>query len=225
MNSLKVVFIDDDSDFGNLICMGLTSLGYKVHFQTSLAGIEEVITQFSPSIIVLDVEIGEENGIDKAKELIALFPETPILFVSSHNDIDFISEGMAAGGVSYLKKPFEVKELEAYVKRFANKRTILKEFPIGNYLLNSETSQLFYDGASLGRLTSLEKNTLVLLWKNKNKPVSTELLSKEIWGREHTADLDPSIHNLISKLRKFLNKDARIRIETLKGKGYQLTIS
>jgi len=53
MDSLKVVFVDDDADFGNLICMGLTSLGYKVHFQTSLAGIKEVITEFSPSIIAI----------------------------------------------------------------------------------------------------------------------------------------------------------------------------
>ncbi|SEA01110.1 DNA-binding response regulator, OmpR family, contains REC and winged-helix (wHTH) domain [Porphyromonadaceae bacterium KH3R12] len=224
MDSLKVVFVDDDLEFGKLIGMSLTALGYKVHFQTSLAGMEEIIRQFSPSIIVLDVEIGDGNGIEKAKELIALFPSIPILFVSSHTDIDFITEGIAAGGVNYLKKPIEIKELDAYIKRFANREHTQQDIRIGNYLFYTETSLLLYGGASLGKLTPLEKNGLILLWKNKNNPVSTELLSREIWGREYTPDLDPSVHNLISKLRKFLNKDTQVRIDTIKGGGYQLTV-
>ncbi len=224
MEPLKIVLVDDDLKFGQMHNMMLTRLGYKIHFQTSLAGIEEVIKDYSPSIIVLDVEIGEENGIEKAKELIVLFPEIPILFVSSHHDINYITEGIITGGVNYLKKPFDIKELDAYIKRFANRHPISKEIVIGNYLLNTATSQLSYDGTLLGKLTPLEKNVLILFWKNKNKPVSTELLSREIWGRKHTPDLDPSIQNLISKLRKLLNKDAQVRINTLKGEGYQLTI-
>ena len=224
MEPIKIVFVDDDLEFGNLISMGLTGLGYKVHFQTSLAGIDDAIIQFSPSIIVLDVEIGEENGIKKAKELIALFPSIPILFVSSHTDIDFITEGIAAGGVNYLKKPIDIKELDAYIKRFANRQPISKDICIGNYLFNTETKQLFYNDILLRQITSLEKNALVLFWKNKNKPVSTELLSRSLWGREHTPDLDPSIHNLVSRLRKLLDKDKQVWISTVKGEGYQLTI-
>lgn len=224
MDSLKVVFVDDDLEFGKLIGMSLTALGYKVHFQTSLTGIEEIIRQFSPSILVLDVEIGTENGIEKAKELITLFPSIPILFVSSHADIDFVIEGIAAGGVNYLKKPIEIRELDAYIRRFARKQPMSKEILIGNYLFNTETRQLSYGGASLGKIAPLERNALVLFCKNKNKPVPTELLSRDLWTREYTPDLDPSIHNLISKLRKLLNKDGEVRIDTVKGEGYQLTV-
>jgi len=224
IDPLKVVFVDDDADFGNLIYMGLTSLGYKVHFQTSLAGINEVITQFSPSIMLLDVEIGEENGIKKAKELIALFPSIPILFVSSHTDIDSITEGIAAGGVHYLKKPFDIKELDIYIKRFANREQTQKETRIGNYLLKPDTSQLFYDNHLIKKLEPLEKNALVLFWKNKNRTLSHSVLSTTLWGKTYTSDLDPSIHNLISRLRKLLDKDEQVWISTIKGEGYQLTL-
>lgn len=225
METIKVILVDDDTKFILLMNRHLTRLGYEVHYQTSFAGIEMAIRDFQPSIIVLDVEIGKENGIEKAKGLIALFPEIPILFVSSHHDIGYITEGIAAGGVHYLKKPFEIKELDAYIKRFANKSTITKEIPIGNYRLNSQTREIYYDGISLGKLQPLEKNVLVLLWKNKNKPVSNETLSDDIWGKGYTIDVDPSIQNAISKLRKFLNKDEQVRIDTIKYKGYQLTIS
>jgi DNA-binding response OmpR family regulator len=225
MEPIKIVFVDDDIEFGNLICMGLTAIGHKIHFQTSLAGIEDVITQLSPSIIILDVEIGEENGINKAKELIILFPEIPIMFVSSHHDIDYITEGIAAGGVNYLKKPFDIKELNSYIKRFAKKLKTTNDVPIGNYLLNTQTNQLTYDGVSLGKLTPIEKNALILLWKKKNTTVAVDLLSREIWGKKYTPDLNPNIHNLISKLRKFLKKDEQVRIDTVKNKGYRLIIS
>jgi|SRR5690554_251572 len=225
MKPIKIVFVDDDIEFGNLICMGLTALGHKIHFQTSLAGIEDVITQLSPSIIILDVQIGEENGIKKAKELIILFPEIPILYVSSHHDIDYITEGIAAGGVNYLKKPFDIKELDSYIKRFAKKQKTTNDVPLGNYLLNTQTNQLTYGGVSIKKLTPLEKNALILLFKNKNTPVSKDLLSREIWGKKYTPDLNPSIHNLISKLRKCLNKDEQVRINTIEPNSYQLKIN
>ena len=224
MEPLKVMLVDDDVDFGQLICMGLNKLDYKVHFQTSLAGIEEAIRQFSPSMIVLDVEIGEENGIEKARELLSLFPSIPILFVSSHTDISFVTEGIAAGGVHYLKKPFDIRELDVYIKRFVNKQQIGKDIHMGNYFLISETSKLHYNDLFIKQISPLEKNALVLFWNNKNKPVSNDALSDALWGRNYTSALDPSIHNLISKLRKLLDKDERLWISTVKGVGYQLTL-
>lgn len=92
MEPLKVLFVDDDTDLGHIINIGLAKLGYRVHFQNSLLAVDEVIAQFSPSIIVLDVEIGDENGIEKAREITHKFPSIPILFASSHTDISYITE-------------------------------------------------------------------------------------------------------------------------------------
>lgn len=224
MEPLKILLVDDDVDFGNLICMGLNMLDYKVHFQTSLAGIEEVIRQFSPSMIVLDVEIGDENGIEKAGELLSLFPSIPLLFVSSHTDISFVAEGIAAGGVHYLKKPFDIRELDAYIKRFANRRTTDKNIIIGKYILLFETNRLLYNDRFVKQMAPLEKNAMILFWKNKNVSVSLDLLSKTLWGRDYSPDLDASIHNLISKLRKLLEKDEQVWIANIRGEGYQLTL-
>ncbi|MPM62355.1 Transcriptional regulatory protein OmpR [bioreactor metagenome] len=217
---LKVLFVDDDIDFGKINCIGLTALGYDVHFQTSLAGIEEVIKQFSPSIIVLDVEIGKENGIEKAREIILRFPSIPVLFISSHTDISSVSQGLAVGAVNYLKKPFDIRELDLYIKRFATKQLKSKEKSIGNYLFNTETRELLYDGFSIKILTPLEKNGLLLFLENESVGITYDLMSKIIWGKNYTPDLDSSIHNLISKLRKILNRDERIMINTVKGVGY-----
>jgi DNA-binding response OmpR family regulator len=73
-------------------------------------------------------------------------------------------------------------------------------------------------------MAPLEKNAMILFWKNKNAPVSHDLLSKTLWGRDYTPDLDASIHNLISKLRKLLEKDEQVWIANVRGEGYQLTL-
>lgn len=220
---MKVLFVDDDIDFARVNCMALTALGYDVHFQTSLAGIEQVIRQFSPSIIVLDVEIGKEDGIEKAREIIPLFSSIPILFISSHTDISFVSKGLAVGGVHYLKKPFDIRELDVYIQRFAKKPSTSTIIQIGDYLLNKETSELSYNGSLIQQLTPLERNGLLLFWENRNETLSRELLSKKIWGKSYSPDLDSSINNLISKLRRILSRDERVWIITVKGTGYKLS--
>lgn len=222
--SVKVLFVDDDIDFGRINCMGLTALGYNVHFQTSLAGIENVIKQFSPAIIILDVEIGNECGIEKAREIVPQFSSIPIIFISSHTDISLVSQGLAAGAVNYLKKPFDIKELDVYIKRFAVKQPKPKEFSIGEYSLNAETGELSYNNVRVKKLTPLEKNGLLLFLKYENKTLTYDLLANELWGKDYSTALDPSIQNLISKLRKVLNKDERVGIKTIKGSGYQLFV-
>lgn len=219
---LKVLFVDDDLDFAKINCMGLNALGYEVHFQTSLAGIEEAIQQFSPSVIVLDVEIGKDNGIEKAREIIPRFSSIPLLFISSHIDISFITEGLAAGAVHYLKKPFDIRELDAYIQRFAKKMGDESTVRFGNYLLDLKTNQLFYNGFPVKCLTPLEKNGLFLLAENKNAPVTYDRFTGELWGESFTPDLESNIYNLISKLRKLLNRDGQVTISTIKGVGYML---
>lgn len=224
MEPLKVLFVDDDTDLGNIINMGLAKLGYKVHFQNSLMAIEEVIAQFCPAIIVLDVEIGDDNGIEKAREITQKFPSIPILFVSSHTDISYITEGLEVGGVNYLKKPFDTKELAVYIDRFARKENPTNIISIGNYLFNMQTHELSYEQQTIKQLSPMERNALLLFWDNINRPVSLNTLSQNLWAKDYSVDRETSIYNLISKLRKLFNKDIRVSIKTNTGEGYQLCI-
>ena len=224
MEPLKVLFVDDDIDLGSIVNMGLTSMGYRVHFQNSLIAIDVVIAQFSPAIIVLDVEIGEENGIVKAREITRKFPSIPILFVSSHTDISNISDGLDAGGLHYLKKPFDIRELAVYIERFAKKETLSNMILIGNYLFNTITNELFHEHNLLKQLSPLERAAVMLFWENMNSLVSLDMLSQNLWGKDFSAETEASIYNLMSKLRKLFNKDNRVSIITKKGEGYLLSV-
>lgn len=224
MEALKVLFVDDDTDFGNIVSMGLISLGYKVHFQNTLMAIDVIITEFSPAIIVLDVEIGKENGIEKAREITQMFPTIPILFVSSHTNISYITDGLDAGGLNYLKKPFDVRELAVYIERFAKRESSINIITIGKYLFNTQTNKLFYEQTLLKQLSPMERNALLLFWENMNISVSLNTLSQTLWGKDFSAETEARVYNLISKLRKLFNKDKQVFIKTNKGVGYLLIV-
>lgn len=220
--AVKVLIIDDDTELGNLMNMALKLSGYNVHFQSSLIGVEAIIEQFAPSIIVLDVEIGRENGIEKANKIVKAYPDIPVLFISSHTDIDNITKGISVGGVGYLKKPFEIQELEVYINRFATKPNTDQLVPIGAYSLNLFNQQLIYKQEHVKNLSPMENNGLLLLIKNKNKIVARQQFYEVLWGTNLEIGMEATLNNLILKLRKLLEKDSKITIKTIKFKGYIL---
>ena len=91
-----------------------------VHQQNSLTCIKAVVGEFKPSIIIMDVEVGAEDGIDVMPEVYTIAPEIPIIVISSHSESNEVVRALQNGAVAYLKKPFETEELAAYIKRHAN---------------------------------------------------------------------------------------------------------
>lgn len=224
MEQTKVLLVDDDTDLGNLISMVLKADGYIVHYQNSLAGIEGIIQEFKPSIVVLDVEVGEDDGIEKAKEIIQTHPSLPILFISSHTDMDSVRRGIGSGGVHYFRKPFDMQELKIYIDRFTHPEREKATFAeIGDYSLNLNTRELFYKHNLVKQLSPLEYHLLRLLLQSKNEVVSNETLSEKIWNKKYP-ETEASINNLVSKLRKLFKVDQDVEIQNVKGIGYRLNI-
>lgn len=108
---LKIFFIDDDIALGHICTRIMQEEGYEVLYQTSLNGAKACIVETHPDMIVLDVEIGNKNGIEAVPELKAIAPNTPILFISSHTNSQLVVQALSAGAVAYLKKPLEIDEL------------------------------------------------------------------------------------------------------------------
>ncbi|MDD3906884.1 MAG: response regulator transcription factor [Proteiniphilum sp.] len=218
---VKVILVDDDTALGNLVSMALVADGYKVHFQNSLAGINRIIEEFKPSILVLDVEIGEEDGITCAEDILKTYPSLPVLFISSHTDTGSVARGVRTGGVGYIRKPFEVEELKVYIDRFAHS----KEGPgiqIGrHYSLSIKTRELLYQTTPVKQLSLHEFEALLLFVHNRGNLISYETLSEEVWGKKYH-ETAASINNLISQLRKLLANDPDVCILTLKNRGFKL---
>lgn len=222
MDKIKVLFVDDDVALGNIVTLALEEAGCEVHYQTSLAGIKNVVKEVCPDIIVLDVEIGSTNGIEVIPVLKLIAPKTPVLIVSSHGESENVMKALEAGAVSYLKKPFEIVELLAYIHRFATPSPA-GGVKIGMFRLRVEENLLMKGDEVVRKLSLFECKMLKLLVLNLNETVTREQMQQELWGESATESSEQSLNNYIVKLRKYLSEDERLNLVTQPKVGYKLS--
>ena len=106
---------------------------------------------------------------------------------------------------------------------YLNKRTTVSESEVltfGNSLLTLQTQTLRVGSKSYS-LTNKEFKLMSILAANCNKPVKRQQLQKQIWEDEGVI-VGRSLDMFISRLRKYLKNDASLKIENLRGEGYQL---
>lgn len=220
----KVLLIDDDFALCCVLILALQEAGCKVHYQTSVIGALSVVQSLQPDIIILDVEVGEKNGIDTFEALKPVISQIPVLFISSHTDAEYVKRAINAGGVAYLKKPFSPDELIAYVNRFTNseKETTI---PFGHSSINWNTRALITPEDRHIRLTPLETRLLKLLLSNLNEVVLREQLEGALPEEGSSVSAGQTLNNYIARLRKYLDADTSITIKTIPRRGYQLLIN
>lgn len=216
----KILLIDDDRMLATANTMILKEQGFDAKFLLSLTDAKEQIRQWQPDLIVLDVEIGKDNGIEAVPELKKIAPYTPIIFISSHVGGKEINKAIKAGGEYYIKKPFETEELETYISKLLPQepeQTLKME---EGYQLETTTRYLHYGTTVIKKLSQKEYDLFILLYNNKGTVLSRERIIEEVWPEG--TDINISLNNFISKLRKILSIKGMLTIETIPGKGYRL---
>lgn len=216
----KVILVDDDMMLGTLISNGLTELGYNVHYQSTLLSLENLIRDFSPNIIFLDVEVGDKDSIEESAHFAKLFPSLPIVFISSHAEGSYQKRALIAGGVCYLKKPIKVDELEVYIEKYSRQYSDDK-IAVGNIVLDIDAREFFNISTKKNnRLNAKDTLLLKLLMLNADKVVHRAYIEAEVW-KEATPS-EHVLNNCISRLRKVLADESGVSISTIHNIGYKL---
>ncbi len=226
MEKIKVLIVDDDAILGAALTLGLDALGMQPFYQNSLAGFQSVVQSTNPNILLLDVEIGEDNGIDQMQQIKLYAPNIPVIFMSSHADLDYLQRAMGEGAVNFLKKPFDIDELAVYIKRFAkvdNQQEASTFVSIGKYSLNTNSRELFLQQDSECRLTTKQYQVIRLLLEHPQEIVTRQMLKHELWPDGNSSDA--SLDNYISQLRKVFAKDKSIHIATFPKTGFKFEIN
>jgi DNA-binding response OmpR family regulator len=220
MEKIKALFVDDDINIGNIVTTALKEEGYEVYFLNSLMTAKPVVDELKPDILILDVEIENDDGIDAVPFFRSKMPNIPILMVSSHTESSEVVRALQNGAEAYIRKPFDIQELIAYINRYA-KPSITAKISISSLQLNLQTRVLSKDEKEIKRLTKLEFALLYLFYEKLNEIVTMEEIA-QVWGsaivNEH------SLYNYIVKLRAALESDEHILLNSERGDGYCLKV-
>lgn len=117
MNKAAIVIVDDDASFGLCVARSLSSTGHAV--ETLLDGnqlIARLATGLLPSLILLDVMLAGENGIQLIGKIKAIATHVPVIMLSGVDQVRTVVEAMKRGAADFLLKPFEESVLHAVVE-------------------------------------------------------------------------------------------------------------
>jgi DNA-binding NtrC family response regulator len=113
----KVVIIDDESAILELMTKLVRSTGHSVTgCLTGTEGMAEIRAQ-KPELVIVDLRIGDINGLDIVNTCREDFPDTAVIMVTGHGSIETAVEAMRLGAFDYLTKPFDLGDLVKTVKQ------------------------------------------------------------------------------------------------------------
>lgn len=183
-----------------------------------------LLTLFGPDLIVLDVLLANENGIDWCKN-VRRYTKAPIVLLSNREQNKARISDLPGSGDDYITKPFSPGVLMTKIK------SLLRSVSTGrrDQLLKLPGLTLNYDAQSVNMdsetilLSKKEFNLLSYLAQNVNRPVSVDSLFQLVWEMESIEDTrSVAVH--ISNLRRKIEADPANpeRIVTIRGSEYML---
>ena len=216
---MKIFLMEDDLILNEIIEEHLLSKKHKV--STVFSGDEAEVLLYSETfdLLLLDVNVPGTDGFELLDDLRQRDILTPAIFITSLDMVDDVERGFNVGCDDYLKKPFELKELDL---RINNIKRLLK---IENSEVLKVSDMVYIDKKNLmimnkdknTHISLKELNVLEYLVKNRGIPVSVEELSMNVWSYEN-APVAPTIRTYIKNLRKVLGDDY---ITNIRGVGYR----
>lgn len=223
MSKTKILLVDDEEDFGFILKQYLEMSGFEVFwFQNPLDVFKNTEILKDCEVAILDVMMPNMDGFTLAKKLKESIA-CPFLFLTAKNQqIDRIL-GLKLGADDYISKPCDPEELILRLKNILKRQTSsqqIEEFNFGLYSFKPKHLTLYYCEKSY-LLTEREVDLLLLLIKHNNQVITRDLIMHNIWK---TSDyfIGRSMDVFISRLRKYFQHDERIKIQSIRGVGFQI---
>ncbi len=223
-----ILLLEDDPNLGFVLQEHLEANGFAVHLRTNGDEGLEAAKSAHFALMLVDIMMPRKDGFTFAREVRKSDSKTPIIFLTAKSMKEDRIEGFRIGGDDYVTKPFSSEELllriNAVLKR--TERTPEEPAPavysIGSFTLDAER-QFLTRGKKRIKLTTREAELLSLLASRINAAVGRTEILQTVWN-EDTYFNGRSLDVFVSKLRKHLSPDPRVRLMNVRGKGYKLVV-
>ncbi len=220
-----VVLVDDDQKLRDLTARYLKDQGLFVETVSNGAELDKILDSKKISLIVLDLMMPGESGLNICQRLRVNNVNIPIIMLTAKGDeVDRIV-GLEMGADDYLPKPFNPRELLARInailrrqdKSVAKTNNVIK---FGEFEFDSTARSLKKNGKDIP-ITTGEYDLLKVFTDRPNQPLSRDQLMQLSKGKELDV-FDRSIDVQISRLRKIIEIDPNkpMYLQTKWGFGY-----
>ena len=214
---MNILLVEDNLSIIKGLKYSLDNNGYNVEYKTNYNDALKYIEKNNTDLIILDITLGNESGINLYKEVISKY-SIPTLFLTACDEEETIVECLELGAEDYVTKPFSTKELLARINRILlriKKNNIIK---VDNIAFDTDKMEVYKDNKKI-ELSSLELQILNLLFININKVVSRDNILDTIWN---ITGNDVDAHTVTVYMKRIKDKLDTDIITTIKGIGYRI---
>ncbi|PWK26358.1 two-component system alkaline phosphatase synthesis response regulator PhoP [Arcicella aurantiaca] len=221
----KILLVDDDPDIIELLEYNLNKEGFETASANDGIQALEVAKDFKPDLILLDVMMPRQDGIETARQIrqILEFKDTYILFLTARAEEYTEVAAFDVGADDYIVKPIKPRALVSRIKAILRRDTQQVEsdslIEIGLLTINRTNYSVLNNGNPLV-MPKKEFELLYFLAKHPNKVFNRDELLEKVWGVDvYVVERTVDVH-----IRKLREKIPEQYIKTLKGVGYMFSI-
>ena len=221
---MRLLVIEDQRKMASFIKKGLSETGYSVDLaETGSAG-ESLASENEYDLIILDVMLPDQSGLDTARHLRQEGYAGPILMLTALSSTKDKVNGLDAGADDYLTKPFAFDELAARVRALLRRQSSSAQssnFDFGDLDMDLVSRKVTRSGSDL-TLTPKEFSLLEYFLRNPNRPLSRTTISEHVWDVHFDSDSNV-VDVYVNMLRKKVDAPFGNKlIHTVVGVGYVL---
>ena len=231
-----LLIVDDDREILDLVARFLERQGLAVSVARSAAEARRLVAEKSFHLVVLDLMMPGESGLDFARWLRAqplrAQSRVPIVMLTAMGEEEDRIRGLELGADDYVAKPFNPRELLARIRAVLRRSSeagaapteqASRDIVFADWTLDPMRRRLLNPDGVEVPLTGGEYDLLAALVDRANRVLTRDMLLESLRGRQ-AGPFDRAIDVAISRLRRKLEDNGRNAqlIKTVRGGGYVL---
>lgn len=222
---MKILIVEDEPKVSLFIKNGLEENSYEIDLAFDGLQARKLFSGNKYNLVVLDILIPHENGIELCKRFKTEKPDVPILMLTALGTTDDKVAGFEAGADDYLVKPFDFSELlariKALTKRFGPAADNSARLVVGTLELDLNKKTAHREGMTI-ELTAKEFALLEYFMRNAGRVLSRNDIAEKVWDTNF--DFNTNVVDVyVNFLRKKIDKGFEKKLITTRvGLGYIL---
>ena len=220
----EIFIVEDDTNIREIERYALTNSGYQVEEFGSGAELFMRLLEQIPSLILIDIMLPNEDGMDILKKIRANkeTADIPVIMVTAKSsELDKV-KGLDSGADDYMTKPFGIMELISRVKALLRRTSKVQDDAVLEYksiVIDNDKRSVIADGNPC-ELTYKEYELLKYLLINKGIVLSRDKIMNQVWGFDYEGETR-TVDMHIKTLRQKLGEPGNM-IKTIRNVGYMV---